>query len=162
MTSALLSTIALIGAVFAASATTPAEPCASTSRKPGIGAQAFVVTQVVPRDTLVSVAVCVLLTRASAARIGSYHGELYFDSSTTRIARVEKPPGGGMRVENTTLAGRVNFAGAAPTGFSSGPLLNVVLRVRRGAVPHVRLKIVELNATDGTSFMKELVTSGAP
>src|SRR5258708_3583449 len=125
MSPVILSTIALIGAVFAAADTTPAEPCASTTRKPAAATHAFVVTQARSRDTLVSVAVCVILPKASAARIGSYHGELYFDSTTTRVASVERQPGGGMRVENTKLAGRVNFAGAAPAGFSSGALLNV-------------------------------------
>src|SRR5262245_28454188 len=143
MTAVMLSTVALVGAVLAGSDTVPPEPCASTSRKPAEAAQAFVVTQARSRDTLMRVAVCVMLPKASAARIGSYHGELYFDSTTTRVASVEKQSGSGIRVENTKLAGRVNFAGAAPTGFSSSALLNVVLRIRTGALPRVRLKMLE-------------------
>ncbi|HEU4995391.1 MAG TPA: hypothetical protein VFT29_11260 [Gemmatimonadaceae bacterium] len=162
MIQATLSTIALIGAVFAAADTTPAEPCASTARKPGASPQAFLVSQTRSRDTLVSVAVCVMLPKASAAKVGSYHGELYFDSTTTTVARVEKQSSSGIRVENATLAGRVNFAGAAPSGFPAGPLVSVVLRTRPGAAPRVRLKMIELNATDGTSLMKALVTSSEP
>lgn len=166
MIQATLSTIALIGAVFAAADTTPAEPCASTAHKPGAAPQAFLVSQAVsptrPRDTLVTVAVCVVLPKASAAKVGSYHGELYYDSTTTTVARVEKLSSGGIRVENATLAGRVNFAGAAPAGFPAGPLVSVVLRTRPGAPSRVRLKMIELNATDGTSLMKALVTSSEP
>ncbi len=112
-------------------------------------------------DTLATVTVCVI-ARSSTVRIGSYHGELRFDSASVRVVRVEKPEG-GMRVENAGLPGRVNFAGAAPDGFAPGALVSVVLRIRtRGIEPALRLTMRELNAVDGTNLLPGLVTSGRP
>ena len=112
-------------------------------------------------DSLATVTVCVVV-RSPAVRVGSYHGELFFDSTSVRIVRVEKATG-GMRVENATLPGRVNFAGAAPEGFPPGAIVRVVLRVRpRGKAPALRLAMRELNAVDGKSLLPKLVTSGLP
>jgi len=147
---------------------TQADLCAS--RKPSAAIEAFVVlppvraqgARVVRGDTVVTAAVCVVPPKSSATKIGSYHGELYFDSTAARVLRVEKL-GGGLRVENTTLAGRVNFAGASPSGFAARSLLNVVLRVKKpGARPKLELKMLELNAIDGTSLMNRLVIAPTP
>ena len=161
MTSAVLSTVLIALAVSAASDTSPSDPCAT--RKPSASIEAFVVMPAMrARDSVVSAAVCVVTARSSTAKIGSYHGELYFDSTAASVLRVEKTTD-GLRVENTSLAGRVNFAGAAPTGFSTRMLLNLKLRVRKaGAHPRLRLKMLELNATDGRNLMKQLVISAAP
>ena len=135
----------------------------SSSRKPA-GIEAFVVLapqKVQPRDSLVRATVCIARPSASK-RIGSYHGELTFDSTLARVASVVKPAG-GMRVENTTLAGRVKFAGADPAGFGEDALLTVVLHVRGAnairARDTIRLKMLELNAVDGTDLMKQLATT---
>lgn len=139
--------------------TVPVDPCAS--RKASASVEAFIVVPPMrARDTVVTAAVCVVPPRTagseSMTKIGSYHGELYFDSTKVKVLRVEKPPG-GIRVENTKLRGQLNFAGAEPGGFPVGPLINVVLRVSKpGARPAMRLKLRELNATDGTSMMKQL------
>jgi hypothetical protein len=153
----------------------PGDLCAS--RKPGASVEAFVVSPPVrARDTVVTASICVLPPKSSTTKVGSYHGELYFDSTAARVLRVEKPRsgeagagggggggGGGLRVENTSLAGRVNFAGAAPSGFAPGALLNVLLRVKRpGAQLKLRLKMLELNATDGSSLMSRLVVTPIP
>jgi len=97
-------------------------------------------------DSLMTVTVC-LLTRPGSERIGSYHGELLFDSLTARVVRVERAPQ-GMRVENPKRAGRVAFAGASATGFDSGPVMTVVFRVLGGrpAGPSLQLKIHELSS----------------
>ena len=158
MNPGVLLAIALLGGA-AVTDTEPAALCAS--RRPGASAEALVLMSVPhPHDTVVTATVCALLpARTTATRIGSYHGELYFDSTAASVLRVEKLPG-GMRVENTTLAGRVNFAGAAPDGFAGGTLLHVTLRVRRpGTTPRVQLKLIELNATNGTSLMSRLVVN---
>jgi len=112
-------------------------------------------------DTLATVTVCVV-ARSATVRVGSYHGELLFDSTSVRVVRVEKTAG-GMRVENATKSGRVNFAGAAPEGFPPGALVSVVLRVQpRGKAPTLRLAIRELNTVDGKSLLSQLVTTGQP
>ena len=152
-------------AALAGPDTIPADPCAS--HKPGAagGIEAFVVTapaRLQARDTIVRATVCVVpRSSRGGTRIASYHGELLFDSTAARVLSVVKP-GDGMRVENTTGAGRVRFAGAAPTGFSENNLLTVVLRVRTpAAVPKIRLEMRELNGADGTDLMKRLVISSA-
>ena len=138
-------------------------PVAAACARPPAGTaevEAFVAMNPLRRtDTLATITVCVV-ARSSKVRIGSYHGELLFDSTVVRVVRVEKPAG-GMRVENATQRGRVNFAGAAPEGFPPGALVNVVLRFRpRGKAPAVRLTMRELNAVDGKSLLSQLVTSG--
>ena len=137
------------------------DPCAS--RQPGSAASAVVVVGArAPGDSLLTATVCVVTARASAAKIGSYHGELHFDSTAVRVVRVEKPAG-GVRVENSTLRGQVNFAGAAPAGFPGRALVTVVLQVKpRAALPALRLTMKELNTTEGASLMKQLVVAGVP
>lgn len=151
----------------------PADPCAS--RKPGTGIAAFVVVapqpgagagsargaQAAGRDTVVRATVCVVPARSDTRRIGSYHGELLFDSTAARVLGVVKPRD-GMRVENTKPEGRVRFAGAEPGGFTDGTLLTVLLRVAApGVSPRLRLQMHELNGTDGSDLMKQLDTSSA-
>jgi hypothetical protein len=138
--------------------TVPADPCASTPA--GASPKAFVaVAPARARDTVMTASVCVLPGAAAAAKIGSYHGELRFDSTRARVLRVAKPAG-GVRVENTGVSGVVKFAGAEPTGFAPGQLLSIVFRVRTpGPPPALQLKMIELNGTDGTSLLKHLVTS---
>jgi hypothetical protein len=158
MTPAVLSMLLMLAALSAASDSVPADPCAA--RKPGASITAFVTMPPIgARDTVVNTAVCVLPAKSGTVKFGSYHGELYFDSTAARVLRVEKPAG-GMRVENTRLAGQVNFAGAAPAGFASGALLRVTLRVKKpGMRPRLRLKMLELNGTDGSNLMQQLVTT---
>jgi hypothetical protein len=145
--------------------TVPADPCVARASARAGAIEAFVVVPAMrARDTVVTAQVCVVpRTEAGGqrAKIGSYHGELRFDSTNARVLRVEKPAG-GVRVENARIAGAVRFAGAEPLGFQAGQLLSVVLRVAKpGMRPVVRLTMIELNATDGTSLMKQLVTSAA-
>ena len=138
------------------------DPCAAL--QPGRTITARLVTsRMVPGDTLI-VTVCVLPMRASAAlTIGSYHGELHFDT-TARVVRVDKPEG-GVRVENATIKGQVNFAGAAPAGFPGRSLVSVVLKLpSRTTKPALRLRIKELNTTDGQKLSQDVVveTGGTP
>jgi len=114
------------------------------------------------RDSVVRATVCVTLPTASSAKIGSYHGELHFDSTAVGSVRVLKVEG-GMRVENATIPGRVNFAGAAPTGFPQGALVSVALRLRKpGVKPALHFRMLELNTTDGADLMKQLPPSPTP
>ena len=115
------------------------------------------------KDTLLRATVCIVPATGKAAAIGSYHGELHFDSTAASVVSVEKAAG-GVRVENAALKGQVNFAGAAPAGFPGRGLVTVVLKLRRpGSAPALRLTMKELNSTDGKSMMKELVVArGTP
>jgi hypothetical protein len=116
-----------------------------------------------PQDSTIDVAVCVgSSTAGTGPRIGSYHGELIFDSTHVSVVRIQRQ-GGGMRVENGALPGKVAFAGASPSGFESGPLLDVLLRVRGGALPTLRLRMPELNAVSGTDLTPTLaIATSAP
>jgi hypothetical protein len=136
-------------------------PASCAARKAGAAPEAFVaVAPARARDTVMRASVCVVLPAGSRATIGSYHGELHFDSSAVASVRVQRTAG-GMRVENATVPGRVNFAGAAPAGFPQGTVVSVVLRLRKpGAQPTIQLKMLELNATDGTDLMKQLSSRG--
>jgi len=141
--------------LLAAPDTAPPASCAA--RKAGAAAEAFVaVAPARARDTVMRASVCVVMPTGSRAMIGSYHGELHFDSTAVAAVRVQRVEG-GMRVENTTIPGRVNFAGAAPAGFPQGTVLSVVLRLRKAGVqPAVQLRMLELNTTDGTDLLKQL------
>ena len=134
---------------------TPTELCAARGRA---GIEAFVVQpKPAARDTLVRATVCV----TSRAPVASYHGELSFDSTAARVVAVEKPKD-GMRVDNPKLAGSVRFAGAAPAGFTDPAYVTVTFRVAKpGTSPRLRLRMIELNGTDGKSLLKDLVTSDA-
>ena len=136
-----------------------ADACASA--KPAASMRAVIVVPArQTSDTLVRATVCVVPASGGAASIGSYHGELHFDSTAVSVVKVEKPAG-GVRVENANLKGQVNFAGAAPAGFPGRGLVTVVLRVRRpGSALALRLTMKELNSTDGKSLMKQLVVAG--
>jgi hypothetical protein len=153
----LLGAVLLFGQVAVASAGTPAELCAS--RTPGASLEAFVA--IAARrvgDTTVRAAVCVVPAKASATKIGSYHAELHFDSMAVAKTLVRRPEG-GIRVENI-MAGQVKFAGAAPGGFPGNTLLHVEVRLKNpSGRPAFRLKMIELNSTDGTNLMKQLVVA---
>jgi hypothetical protein len=148
----MLSTFLMFVTLGTAPDTAPQALCAA--RTVSAAVETFVVhAPVKARDTVVTAVVC-MKQRAPGSKIGSYHGELLFDSLTVRVLRVEKPAG-GMRVENTTLKGQVNFAGADPSGFADGMLLRVDLRISRpGRVPVLRLRMRELNSTAGVSLLK--------
>ena len=122
--------------------------CPSTSAS---GATSSAFTRASARDSLVRIAVCVAVP--AGHRVGSYHGELDYGTADARLVGIEKPDD-GMRVENATVAGRVNFAAAVPAGVGSGMLLVVVLKAARsGAVPRVKLCMLEVNDTRGGSLL---------
>ena len=151
----------MITALLSLALLATADPCAEL--QPGRTITARLVTsRHTPGDT-VTATVCVVPMRGmNALKIGSYHGELHFDSTAAVVARVVKPEG-GVRVENATIRGQVNFAGAAPTGFPGRALMTVVLRMRSASTkPALRLVIKELNTTDGQKLAQEVVVEGAP
>ena len=113
-----------------------------------------------PGDTLVATVCIVPMRGTGELKVGSYHGELHFDSSAT-VVRVEKPDG-GVRVENATIRGQVNFAGAAPAGFPGRALVTVVLKLAKPSTkPALRLQLEELNTTDGQKLSQQVVVEGA-
>jgi hypothetical protein len=134
------------------------DPCAGL--QPGRTITARLVTSRTTAGDTLTATVCIVPMRGATLRIGSYHGEMYFDSRAT-LVRVEKPEG-GVRVENATIRGQVNFAGAAPAGFPGRALVTVVLKLdgstRKAAL---RLEIRELNTTDGQKLAQQVVVEGA-
>lgn len=149
----MLSLLFALALIPPSQARQPKDPC--SARKVASPVAAFVVTApTAARDSLVSAVVC--LRHAGDVKVGSYHGELVFDSTSARVVSVDRPQG-GMRVENTKVAGRVNFAGAHPQGFSEGVLLRVQLRLAKpGRAPALKLEMRELNSVAGASLMKQL------
>lgn len=130
--------------------TQPADPCGA--RRASSGAASWVTSRPVrARDTVVTAVVC--LRHAPDVKVGSYLGDLLFDTTRARVLNVTHPIG-GMRVENAREGGRVRFAGADPQGFRDGVLLEVTLRLRvAGQAPTFSLQMKELNSTAGASLM---------
>lgn len=106
-----------------------------------------------------SVVICVV-TPDENVRLGSYRGEVRWDSTALDAAGVERPPG-GMRLENLRTPGIVKFAGATPSGFMSGPQLVLHLRptaARRagGGLQKPQLQMQEMHGTDGRSLIPQV------
>jgi hypothetical protein len=132
-----------------------ADPCDALQPTASVTAR-VVASSRSARDSVVRATVCVVPARASTVKLGSYHGELYFNPAVYSVSAVEKGDG-GVRVENATIAGQVNFAGAAPSGFAGRTLVTVVLRAKGAQRPALKLAMKELNTTDGKSLMQGLV-----
>lgn len=130
--------------------TQPADPCGA--RRVASGAAAFVAAMPVrARDTIVVAVVCV--RHASDVKIGSYLGDLMYDTTDVRVVDVTHPSG-GMRAQNARDGGRIRFAGADPQGFTEGALLRATLRLRKpGRTPKFTLRMRELNSTGGANLM---------
>jgi hypothetical protein len=78
-------------------------------------------------------------------RLAGYHGELTL-SSTSRIVKVHRPLG-GTRIENTTVPGRVSFAGVAAEGLAPGPVLALTV-ARLSSSDDARLRLTMIDVTD--------------
>lgn len=121
-------------------------------------------------DGTIAVAVC-LAPRDSAHTVGSYRGELTFDTSAVDIVSVERgPAAGGMRIENARQAGRIMFAGAAPRGFKDPLVFQLRLRLRaphvsqaphepRTSLPRLTLSFQELFSVTGADISALLAVS---
>lgn len=119
----------------------PADRCGT----PGATPSAFaVVERAAGSDTLATITIC-LIADASRMKIAGYHGELSFAPSS-RVVKVDRPTG-GTRIENTTVAGRVSFAGVAAEGLTSGPVLALTL-ARRSASDDARIRLTMIDVTD--------------
>lgn len=139
-------------------------PCAP---RRGAGDQVVVASLALERtvaraDTLLSVIVC-LRPGTRAEPIGSYHGEMRYDTSTARLVGVDHLAGGAQQ-ENTADRGRIRFAGAAPGGAdTAGSLLRVRLRMLApGRIPWVDLAMLEVNSTQGAALITRVQVSGLP
>ena len=114
-----------------------------------------------PRDTVVEARIC-LRMRDSKVRIGSYHGVVTWDSTKAKLVEVDKGRM-GMRLENTTKAGVVDFAGAFPAGFDDRAALTLELSLAKpGKLPPLTLHMFELNEVGGTVLTSQLAVTGYP
>ena len=112
---------------------------------PARSASAFaVVERRAPADTLATVTIC-LMSDTAMLHIAGYHGELTL-SRNSRVVHVDRPSG-GTRIENTTVPGRVSFAGVLSSGINSGPVLALTV-ARLSAGDDARLRLTMLDVTD--------------
>jgi hypothetical protein len=158
----LAAPLAVVPALAQPATAGPAtEPCAAS----GPRVRAFVA---LPRgaepaaDGTVEVALC-LVASSPDNPIGSYRGELRFDSTEVRVVRVERGRG-GLRIENGNKPGRLLFAGAAPTGFREPLVLRAALAPGAGstALASVSLILHELTAVDGRDLTAGASVAGWP
>ena len=141
----------------AQSAQACARPTGSTVAK----ASMELAAKVGARDTTAVVRVCIA-TKDPAVRIGSYHGLVTWDSTAARLEKVEKGRM-GMRIENTTKAGVVDFAGAFPAGLTDTIALTLRLSLTKpGKLPPLRLHMFELNEVTGKILTSQLRVTGYP
>lgn len=110
-------------------------------------------------DSTLIVHVCVYRPQGTA-RLGSYHFELYYDSTSIVMAS-SVGASSGLRVDNARVRGRVSFAGADTNGFSDGLVETVKFRVKKGSLPALALKVVEAYSTKGTPLNPTVIVAGA-
>lgn len=119
-----------------------------------------VVDRITGADSLASVTICIVAD-AAHLRLGGYHGELTLPRST-RVVKVERPSG-GTRIENTTVAGRVSFAGVASEGVTSGAILGLTI-ARRSARDDAQLRLTLIDVTDinGRDVRSQIAVDSMP
>lgn len=106
-------------------------------------------------DTTITALVC-LTAGTGASGIGSYHGELAYDTSAARVLSV-RHPSDGARLENDRAPGVIAFVGASTSTFASGVQLTVRFRLKApGRAPALVLRISELNDAAGHSLRPTL------
>ena len=111
-------------------------------------------------DTLAVLTIC-LVADSTRLHVGGYHGELSLPRST-RVVKVERPPG-GTRIENTTVAGRVSFAGVAVEGVASGSVLSVTIARRNTADDGLlRLALIDVTDVSGRAVRPQIVVDSMP
>lgn len=138
-----------------------AAPCAPRRAAGGVVVASLAMERAVAgADTLLSVIVC-LRSATPAEAIGSFHGEVRYDTMTARVVGVDHLAGGAQQ-ENTADRGRIRFAGAVPHGAdTAGALLRVRLRTSvPGRVPWVDLAMLEVNSTQGAALISRVRVSG--
>lgn len=149
--------LAVIALALQLRATSAVDRCIAGHR--ATRANVFVtIVRAVPADTMLRVAVC-YVGGSPLPALGSYHGRVFFDSANVRVLGLEKLSG-GVRAENVAKPGVIDFAGASGSGFASGPLLAVRLRVPRGYRPTLQLEMVEANAVTKETLLPKLKIIG--
>jgi len=139
----------------------PAKACARPTGATVAKASLELAGKVGARDTIAVVRVC-LATRNPAVRIGSYHGLVTWDSTAAQLMKIDKGRM-GMRLENTTKSGAVDFAGAFPAGLDDTVALTLNLALSKpGKLPKITLHMFELNSVSGTVMTSQLRVTGYP
>ena len=114
-------------------------------------------------DTLRTIRLC--LYPAAATAVGSFHLFIEYDSTLVRAVHFTQGRSGTI-VANLTRLGRADVAGADPGGFARGELFAVTFSSRGGATAAARapgamvLRLLELNATTGTSIVEHATVTG--
>jgi hypothetical protein len=149
----------LIYASVVGLAIAPAPVCAAPRIGPINVAQFFVEpVKTAARDTLVTARLCLVPPRSG---VGSYQATLAFDSTVMRVVRVELS--NGMQAKNATVPGVIRLAGAAPAGFTRGPLATLAFKAKHGAVlGKIRLTLREVNSISGVTLLANTTVSGHP
>jgi hypothetical protein len=163
---AIAVTVALValGAGVPVAAATPRQPAVCTGQSEA-GAESRVSLESVASaagDAKRTVHVCVRTPRGTS--VGSFHLVIEYDSSTWQTAGFV-PAAEGSEVANLTRPGRADVAGAAPGGFANGSLLRLVIvrsdgRRTSDGMASMKLRLLELNATDGSDLKAHSIVTG--
>lgn len=161
---ALAATLVALNAGVAVARAMPRQPAACTGSVDE-AATSRISLEAVPAaagDLKRTVHVCIRTARGTVA--GSFHLVIEYDSSAWEAVGFV-PGNAGSEVANLTRLGRADIAGAAPGGFASGMLLRLVfVRTDGGHTSEgmelMKLRLLELNATDGSDLKAHSVVSG--
>lgn len=137
--------------------TAPTNACGAPSGAPSAFA---VLERRSVSDTLATVTIC-LVSDTTRLHIAGYHGELAL-SRNSRVVHVDRPAG-GTRIENTTVPGRVSFAGVATNGLVSGPVLTLtVARLAAGDDAQLRLTMLDVTDINGRDVVTQVHVDSLP
>lgn len=135
------------------------DPCPA-HRSAASPAAFVIVDRAADTDTLAAVTIC-LVSDTARLRVGGYHGELSLPRST-RVVKVERPPG-GTRIENTTVPGRVSFAGVAIEGVAPGSVLSLTIARRNAADDGLlRLTLIDVTDVNGRAVRPQIAVDSVP
>ena len=137
----------------------PAVPCAAGAGVATKGARLFIeAVKPSAADTVLTARLCLIPPESG---VGSYTATLTFDSSAMRAVRVDVS--GGLQAKNTSVAGVIKLAGAAPRGFGRGPLATIVFwRPKKKQLAPIRVTLVEVSSTTGATLLADSRVSGYP
>lgn len=159
----MLAACAALAGVAVADARPQAKaPCAGAAAATATSRVSLEAAAFAAADSTRAVRVC--LRPARGTQVGSFHLVIEYESTAVRALRFS-PGVSGSEVANLTHAGRADVAGAAPSGFARGVLLQLDFARadgRRTGDPlgTMIVRLLELNGTDGANLVSHSAVAG--